>query len=127
MPEEALARAMEEELEQTLKRTETATQHVADSATGKGPVQLRPQASLAEQWSKVERVGADLRERARKERQQIISNYDRNVVELQTAYNEKIENTVAMLKQDEQIELRRLADDTAAKLREHELLIKRMG
>lgn len=87
----------------------------------------KKQATVTEQWAMLEKIDRELRDRIRRERQQIISEYDRNVVELENAYSEKIGNTVAMLEQDKKNELSKLAYDTADKLRNHDLLAKRMG
>lgn len=94
------------------------------------PLSLRStekKVTLTDQWTMLEKIDRELRERIRKERQQIIAQFDRDVVELNNAYTEKIENTIAMLEQDKKNELRELTDKTAQKLQEHDLLSKRMS
>jgi hypothetical protein len=68
-----------------------------------------------------------LRDRIRKERVSIIAEYDRSVVEIENLYAEKISNAIAELEQEKKNELRDLVDRVSVKLREHDLLTKRMG
>ena len=83
--------------------------------------------SLADQWTTLEKIDRELRERIRKERISIIAEYDRNVVEIENLYAEKISNTVAAIEQEKKNELRELVDKVSEKLRDHDMLTKRMG
>lgn len=83
--------------------------------------------SLADQWTTLEKIDRELRDRIRKERVSIIAEYDRSVVEIENLYAEKISNAIAELEQEKKNELRDLVDRVSVKLREHDLLTKRMG
>lgn len=83
--------------------------------------------TLHDQWSMLERVDRELRERIRREKQELMTNYDRSVVEIETIYNIKIGDAIAAIETERREKLSSLADQFAQKIREHELLAKRMG
>jgi hypothetical protein len=83
--------------------------------------------TLAQQWDMGEKIMTELRDRVRRERQGIIAEYDRGVTDLESDFTARIEEAIASLEAEKRTALRTLADNTAQKLREHELLAKRMG
>ena len=91
------------------------------------PRVVQREATLSEQWSTLEKIDRELRERIRKERLAIVSQFDTAVVEIENTYREKIENSVALLEQQKKDALADLAHQTAQKLREHDLLNQRMS
>lgn len=90
------------------------------------PVAQPRKDTLLDSWTKLETIEQDLRQRIRHERQNIVAEYERAVTEIKLAYASKIENTVAMLEDDRNRELRRLRESAQQKLRDHDTLIKRL-
>jgi hypothetical protein len=83
--------------------------------------------TLSQQWDMGEKIMAEIRDRVRRERQGIIAEYDRGVTDIESEFTARIEEAIASLEAEKRLALRTLADNTAQKLREHELLAKRMG
>jgi hypothetical protein len=90
------------------------------------PIPPAPQ-SLTQQWDALTRIESELRNRIRRERGMIIAEHDRLWTETKTDYDRRIDDAVAKLESERQAALRTLADQTAVKLREHDLLKERMG
>jgi hypothetical protein len=86
-----------------------------------------PAQSLTQQWDTLAKIESELRTRIRRERGMITAEHDRLWTETRTDYDRRIDEAVAKLESERQTALRTLADQTAAKLREHDLLKERMG
>jgi hypothetical protein len=83
--------------------------------------------SLSDQWIKLERIEAELRTRIRRERMAITAEYERLVVETNQDFDRRADDMATKLEADRRNALQTLANGTAEKLREHELLSKRMN
>lgn len=97
----------------------------------KEPTPLRPapktQASLTEQWGLLEKIETELRDRIRRERTEIIANHDRRWIDIQNDFKQRISEEVAKLERLRDLELAELTEQTQEKIREHEILAKRMA
>ena len=83
--------------------------------------------SLTDQWLKLEGIEQELRRRIRRERLAISAAYDKQVVEINQETDRKVEEALMKLESERHALLQALAATTAEKLREHELLAKRMS
>jgi len=88
--------------------------------------QSRP-LTLAEQLGTIQRAEQELRRRLRRERMDIQARYDAMVVEINNDFDRRIEYAVTGLEDDRRAALARMRDSTAERLREHELLVQKMG
>lgn len=85
------------------------------------------QASIGDQLTRLQLVEHELRARIRRERGAIIAEHDRRWVDIQNDYAQRIPEEVARLEKLRDDELKELAAATAERLRENELVAKRMG
>ena len=83
--------------------------------------------SFSEQWDKLEIIERELRDRIRRDRNTIIAEHDRLWVSIQTDYTQRISEEVARLEKMREADLHELTGKTTEKLREHDLLAKRMA
>ena len=81
--------------------------------------------TLTDQWGMLENIERELRDRIRREHGSILAEHDRRWVDIQNDYRQRISEEVAGLEKQRDVELKELTDQTALKLREHELLAKR--
>ena len=82
--------------------------------------------SLTQQWSKLERIESELRDRIRRERLKLVSDYESRVLAIQNDFASKISEEVSRLEKLRDHELHALANQLHDKIHEHELLAKRM-
>ena len=107
-----------------------------DEAIGKAvaetikPSPLRPvppkPLSLSDQWSKLQAIDQELRNRIRRERMMISAEFDRLLLETNADYDRRIDDATTRLDAERRTAIQVLIDQTAEKLREHELLARRM-
>lgn len=83
--------------------------------------------SLTEQWGLLEKIETELRDRIRRERTDIIAAYEARRVSIVNDYNQRITEEIAKLEKLRDIEMAELNEQTQEKIREHELLAKRMA
>ena len=83
--------------------------------------------TLSQQWGKLEAIETELRDRIRREKLKIISDYEASSLAIQSQFSAKISEEVARLEKLRDQELLNLGNATHDKLHEHDLLIKRMG
>jgi hypothetical protein len=89
---------------------------------------ITPQAvSLSDQWTKLETIERELRDRIRRDRNTILAEHDRLWVSIQSDYTQRISEEVARLEKMREADLHELTVKTAEQLREHEMLAKRMN
>ena len=98
------------------------------------PLSIRPvpkpelkEVSLTEQWAVVEKFEHELRERIRKERVDIIAENDRRWTEIQNDYARSLSEMKAKLDKEREAAMRRLETETMARLRDNDLLSKRIN
>ena len=89
------------------------------------PVQPRPQ-TLSEQWSRGQQIMEELKRRVQRERMAIQAEFDRLLVETNTDFDKRVDDAVARLDKDRRVAIQTLVDQTADRLREHELLAQKM-
>ena len=87
----------------------------------------RPTPTLSDMWATKERVEHELRARIRREKAAIAAAYDRDVLDLNTDYDRRIDEAITRFEAQRRTDLQTLADATAEKLREHDKLAQRMG
>jgi hypothetical protein len=112
-----LEKDMEKALDGAIKETARATATVRP---------LNASASLTEQWTRLELVERELRERIRRERLTLVHEYERRRLEISSDYEKKIGEEVSKLERARDNELAALTEEVERKVREHELLTKRM-
>jgi hypothetical protein len=91
------------------------------------PIRQDKPVSLTEQWSRLVEIDKELRDRVRRSRSEMMAAFDAAVVAIKTDFDRRVEEAVADLEAKRQQELRRLTNDTEAKLRDLDLLAARMG
>lgn len=89
------------------------------------PVPVKP-TSLTEQWAQKERIEQELFQRIRREKMTIIASHDANWAKIKADFEVRIDLAVSQLETERRRALQALTDDTAEKLREHELLMRRI-
>jgi len=87
----------------------------------------RPAQSLTEQWGLLEKIETELRDRIRRERTEIVADYEARRVTIVNDYNQRITEELAKLEKLRDLELAELNEKTQERIREHELLAKRMA
>jgi hypothetical protein len=115
---------MEKELEAAL--TKAASEIGPFERQPLRPITMPKPVSLTDQWTKLESIERELRTRIRRERMMITAEYERLVVETNTDFDKRVDDALTKLDHERRTALQNLADHTAEKLREHELLTKRM-
>ena len=120
MIDENFAKNLENEMAKEFPEARQ-TLKVAPIRQDKAPV------SLTEQWSRLEQIDRELRIRIRRERTDMMAAFDAAVVAIKTDFDRRVEEAVADLDDKRQQEMRRLTNDTEAKLRDLDLLAARMG
>jgi hypothetical protein len=84
-------------------------------------------ASLTTQWDHLARIETELRNRVRRERLEIIAEYEKLVTETRTDFERREDDLITALHAKRDAALLQLRSNAAAKLREHDLLSQRMG
>jgi hypothetical protein len=109
--EDAVEQAVEQAVEETVKpfppRHHTAT--------------------LTTQWETLARYDAELRNRVRRERLEIVAEFERLATEAKGDFDRRVDDALAQLEAQRTTALRVLRDQMEARLREHDLLSQRMG
>jgi hypothetical protein len=114
---------LERELEDSV---ETAVAEVAKPAPSLRPVPKQPP-SLLDQWDLKERIEAELRQRARRERTAIIAEHDRAWMDASADYDRKLEEATTRIENERRAFLSSLSKRTDERLREHDILVRKMG
>jgi hypothetical protein len=84
-------------------------------------------ASLSEQWDKIQQHDEALRARVSREKTDIIAHHDRMWTEITVDFNRRVQEAMMEIEGKRREALRRLTDETAEKIREHDLLVRRMA
>jgi hypothetical protein len=82
--------------------------------------------TLFQQWTMLENIETELRDRIRRERTVIHADHDRRWVAITNEFNERISEEVAKLEKARDNALKELTAETQEKLRDHEILTQRM-
>ena len=106
--------------------SEPEKQGVAQATSTLRAVTPQP-VSLTDQWSKLEIIERELRDRIRRDRNTILAEHDKVWVDIQSDYAQRMSEEMSRLEKMRDADLQELTGKTAEKLREHELLAKRMG
>lgn len=115
---------MDQQLEAALDEAVSEDTH-DDSPPVETP-QSRPM-TLTDQLNNLQQAEQILRRRLRRERMDIQARYDAMVVEINADFDRRIEYAISGLEDDRRAALARMRDSTAERLREHELLVQKMG
>jgi hypothetical protein len=111
----------ERELEQGITAT---LLHEPGSGTNK--VQ-RIEQSLPDQIAQLDRINRAVDDKIRRERMTLRNNYERQIVEIRSAYSSRIDEEVSKLEQARDRELLALTEETSQKLHDLEQLARRQG
>jgi hypothetical protein len=115
----------------TLEKELTAAIDEVVAADAKMPPTLRPvpvkPPTLAEQWALKEKIEQELYQRIRREKVIIVAGHDQAWAKIKADYETRIDLAVSKLESERRQALQNLADATAEKLREHDLLTQRMA
>ena len=90
------------------------------------PVPSKP-VSLSEQWAQKERIEQELYQRVRRQKIDILAEHDRLWAETKSDFERRIDFAVSKLEAERRQALKTLADQTAEKLRDHDLLMQRIA
>ena len=112
--------AMEKELEQSVS---VALQAGSDLPR----ITPRVEQSLPDQIAQLDRINRAVDDKIRRERLTLRNNYERQLVEIRTAYETRISDEVSKLEQARDTELLALTEETSRKLHDLERLARRQG
>jgi hypothetical protein len=82
--------------------------------------------TLAEDWETHRAIGAALRDKLRKEKQKLLTDHDREWLELRHRYEQRISDTIADMRAELEAEQRRMVEAYQARSRELDLLAQRV-
>ena len=90
------------------------------------PVPPKPM-GLSDQWTKLQAIDRELRSRIRQEKLMLSAEFDRLLLATNADYDQRIDDAVAKMENERRAAVQALVAQTAEKLREHELLARRMA
>jgi hypothetical protein len=113
-------KAMEQELEQGIVAS------LRETGSGPNKVQ-RIENSLPDQLAQLDRIHRAVADKIRREGLAIRNNYERQTIEIRSAFASRISDEVSKLEQARDTELLALTEETSQKLHDLERLARRQG